>query len=111
MNEKELISELYNTANECDELARLIENNTLPSQELKAKYKELKNRCKARYNEINYTIRPNYKGNEIVGRFVRNYAEALFFGFKERTNGNLNRMKESLEEASYNFKKYLNYNK
>ena len=39
MNKKELISELYNTANECDELARLIENNALPSNELKAKYK------------------------------------------------------------------------
>lgn len=89
LNEKELINELYATANECDELARLIENNTLPNHELKAKYKELKNKCKERYNEINYTIRPNYKGNEIVGRFVRNYAEALFFGFKERTNGEI----------------------
>lgn len=107
MNEKELIHELYATANECDELARLIENNSLENYELKAKYKELKNRCKERYNEINYTVRPNYKGNEIVGRFVRNYADAVVFGFKERSNGNLKRMKDSLEEASYKFKKYL----
>ena len=108
MNEKELINELVSTANECDELARLIENNSLESCELKAKYKELKNRCKERYNEINYTVRPNYKGNEIVGRFVRNYAEAVAYGFKEPTNGNLRRMIYSLEEASYKFKKFLN---
>lgn len=107
MNEKELIHELYATANECDELARLIENNSLESCELKAKYKELKNRCKARYNEINYTVRPNYKGNEIVGRFVRNYADAVVFGFKERSNGNLNRMIISLKDTSYRFRKYL----
>lgn len=106
--EKELINELYNTANECDELAILIENNSLPGNELKAKYKELKNRCKERYTEINYTVRPNYKGNEIVGRFVRNYAEAVAYGFTEPTNGNLRRMIISLEEASYKFKNFLN---
>ena len=105
--ENELINELYATANECDELARLIENNTLPSNELKAKYKELKNRCKARYNEINYTIRPIAKTN-VLRQYVRNYAEAVAYGFREPTNGNLRRMIISLEEASYKFKKFLN---
>lgn len=108
LNEKELINELYATANECDELSKLIETNALPSNELKAKYKELKNRCKARYNEINYTVRPNYKGNPIIGRFVRNYADATVDGFRERSNGNLKRMIYSLEEASCKFKKFLN---
>ena len=107
MNEKVLIHELYATANECDELARLIENNSLESCELKAKYKELKNRCKARYNEINYTIRPIAK-TDVLRQYVRNYAEAVAYGFKEPTNGNLKRMIYSLEEASYKFKKYLN---
>lgn len=104
--EKELINELYATANECDELARLIENNSLESCELKAKYKELKNRCKERYNEINYTVRPN-ANSDTLKKCVRNYAYALSYGFKERSNGNLNEMIDSLEEASYQFTKYL----
>lgn len=105
--EKELINELYATANECDQLVRLIETNTLDKHELKAKYKELKNRCKERYNVINCTIRPNYKGNKIVGRFIRNYADATIWGFSERTNGNLNNMIYSLHEASHKFTQYL----
>lgn len=104
--EKEIINELYATANECDELAILIENNALPSNELKAKYKELKNRCKERYNEINYTVRPIAK-TDVLKRCVRNYAEAVLFGFKAPTNSNLNRMAISLKDASRSFKKYL----
>lgn len=106
--EKEMINELYSTANECDELARLIGNNALESRELKAKYKELKNRCKDRYKQINYTVRANAKGSDALKQCVRNYAEAVAWGFTEPTNGNLTRMIYSLEEASYKFKKYLN---
>lgn len=105
--EKEMINELFNTANECDELARLIENNSLESRDLKEKYKELKNRCKARYKELNYTVRPIAK-TDVLRQCVRNYAEAVAWGFTEPTNGNLTRMIYSLEEASYKFKKYLN---
>ena len=109
MNNREiqLYNELRETAKECDDLMNLIYERALPDKELKKQYKELKNRCKNRLREIKLMGKPFDVDSRIYSRYLRNYEEAMAWGFIEPTNGNLDKMVHALEEASYKFTKFL----
>ncbi|WP_368390142.1 hypothetical protein [Thomasclavelia ramosa] len=107
-NEKQLYDELRSTAEECDKLMNMIFERQSPSCELKNKYKTLKNSCKNRLQQIKRVGKPINVSPTIYNRFLRNYSEAMAFGFTEPTNGNLDKMIHSLEEARYKFTKFLN---
>ena len=107
-NEKQLYDELRSTAEECNELMNMIFERQLPSCELKSKYKILKNSCKNRLQQIKRVGKPINVSQTVYNKFLRNYSEAMAFGFTEPTNGNLDKMLHSLEEARYKFTKFLN---
>lgn len=105
--ENQLYEELRENAIKCDELINKIYYKELPAQELKLEYKNLKNSCKNRLSQIKKLKKPNGVRVEIFKTFVRSYEGAMAWGFTEPTNGNLERMIHSLEEASYKFTKYI----
>lgn len=109
MNEQEnqLYEELRENAKMCDELMNKIYYKELPPKELKLEYKNLKNSLKNRYSQIKRAGRPNGVSKEVYNTFLRSYEGAMAWGFTEPTNGNLERMVHSLEEASYKFTKHI----
>lgn len=105
--ENQLYEELKDNATKCDKLMDKIYRKELTSKELKLEYKNLKNSLKNRYSQIKRAGRPNGVSKEVYNTFLRSYEGAMAWGFTEPTNGNLERMCHSLEEASYKFTKFI----
>lgn len=105
--EKKLIDELTKASKDCKDLIELIDSRSIPAEELKKLYKELKNYHKNRLKEIKSMKKPLNVDTNIYNRFIRNYEEALANGFITPSNGSLEKMIFSLDEASYRFVKSL----
>lgn len=109
MNEQEnqLYEELRKNAIKCDELMDKIYYKKLPPKELKLEYKNLKNSFKNRLSQIKKIGKPACVRDEDFKTFVISYEGAMAWGFTEPTNGNLENMIHSLDDASYKFTKII----
>lgn len=107
--ESKLYQELKDAKNECDQLMEDIYHRRYSSKELKAMYKNLKNKHKDRFAQIKRAKKPLYVEQGFYNSYFGCYEEAIVWGFTEPTNGNLDRMVHSLEEASYKFMKYMDF--